>query len=336
MDDDASGLSVMPAESAAPTGDSKPTRAEGLWFDDCGLIIQAEQTIFRVSREFLAVRSPIFAGMLSMPTPKDAATMYGCPFVHLPDSAEDIAHFLKALIYAEFFEPYPAVTTLAVISSVLRMSHKYEVDVLRKRALIHLSAIYPTTLTEYDRMADDSCPWFPNASSQYFTVIMLARQVSALWLLPSAFYRTCNKIHTEAIIGGGRFSSLSTPDKIACVMGVRVLETTCASQALSFLSDPLQIPGCALAGCTKSRLQCRFDAEDWRAVSPREATGLPYLPLELWGTEDWDRLQVCDHCLTLMKTSQLEARQSIWEQLPAIFGLPSWTELEKLKVEALK
>ncbi|KAJ7132735.1 hypothetical protein C8R46DRAFT_818567, partial [Mycena filopes] len=126
------------------------TRAEGLWFEDCGLIIQAETTLFRVSRDFLAMRSPVFGDMLALPTPKDAELMEGCPFVRLPDSAEDVTYFLKALIYSEFFEPYPAKTIFPIIAGVLRMSHKYQVDVLRKRALVHLSSLYPTTLPGWD------------------------------------------------------------------------------------------------------------------------------------------------------------------------------------------
>lgn len=77
------------------------TRAQGLWFEDCGLIIQAGTTIFRVSRDFLAVHSPVFADMLALPTPEDAEKMNGCPMVLLPDEAEDVTVFLKALLYYE-------------------------------------------------------------------------------------------------------------------------------------------------------------------------------------------------------------------------------------------
>ncbi|KAJ7755276.1 hypothetical protein B0H14DRAFT_2404874 [Mycena olivaceomarginata] len=59
------------------------TRAQDLWFQDCSLIIQAEDTIFRVSGVILAVQSTVFQDMLSLPTPGDADTMDGCPFVLL-------------------------------------------------------------------------------------------------------------------------------------------------------------------------------------------------------------------------------------------------------------
>ncbi|KAJ7459627.1 hypothetical protein B0H11DRAFT_2286326 [Mycena galericulata] len=103
------------------------SRADGLWFEDCGLIIQAETILFRFSGDFLAARSPVFADMLLLPRPDDTALVHGCRVVYLPDSAADTTVFLKAMIYSEFFEPFPAPTTFPILSGVLRMSHKYAV-----------------------------------------------------------------------------------------------------------------------------------------------------------------------------------------------------------------
>jgi hypothetical protein len=97
----------MDVDSSAPAGpesgidESGLMRAEGLWFEDCGLIIQAEKTLFRISRDYLALQSPVFKDMLSLPPPKDAEMMDGCPFVFLPDTAEDVTVFLKAVIFYE-------------------------------------------------------------------------------------------------------------------------------------------------------------------------------------------------------------------------------------------
>jgi hypothetical protein len=73
------------------------TRASGLWFEDCGLIIKAETTVFRVSRDVLAAQSSVFRDMLTLPMPKDADIMEGCPLVELPDNAKDVSYFLRAL-----------------------------------------------------------------------------------------------------------------------------------------------------------------------------------------------------------------------------------------------
>jgi hypothetical protein len=82
-----------PSADSLEIGDGL-TRAQDLWFQDCGLIIQAEDTIFRVSGTILAVQSTVFRDMLSLPIPEAADTIDGCPFVLLPDSAEDTGNFL--------------------------------------------------------------------------------------------------------------------------------------------------------------------------------------------------------------------------------------------------
>ncbi|KAJ7034242.1 hypothetical protein C8F04DRAFT_1183530 [Mycena alexandri] len=272
------------------------TRTEGLWFEDCGLIIQAETKLFRISRDFLAMRSPVFGDMLSMPIPENAEMMEGCPFVYLPDSAKDITHFLKAMIYSEFFESVPAKTSFDIITGVLRMSHKYEVDVLRKRALIHLSSRYPTTLHGWDTM-QLACTWYHDTPSQYLEAILLARQTSALWILPIAFYCACTRLDLEDIITGLGGHTLDAQDMVACKL------------------------------CAGKRLEHRRDAEDWRNSH--------ISPLDIWDEDDLHNLPVCDACRSQMKPVHQLARESLWDHLPAIFHLPSWEELVQMKVKAL-
>ena len=49
--------------------------------------------LFRVHALILAEHSPIFAGMLTLPTTAD--TYDGVPAVHLPDNAKDVAVLLE-------------------------------------------------------------------------------------------------------------------------------------------------------------------------------------------------------------------------------------------------
>ncbi|KAJ7456117.1 hypothetical protein FB451DRAFT_1512487 [Mycena latifolia] len=322
--------------STIPPATPELTRAEGLWFEDCGLIIQAQDTLFRVSRDFLAARSPVFGDMLSLPPPNDAEMMEGCPFVHLPDSAADITAFLKALLYSEFFEPFPAPTSFEIIASVLRMSHKYEIDVLRKRALIHLSSIHPTTLGEWESTYYESWPWFPDSDYKFLDVVLLARQTSASWILPTAFYRICAHVGEDSIINGYSSLELRPVDKLACMAAIRYLETTGAKKILDFLVKPLQTRECSSLNpelCSGSRVKTRFAAENWRDY---DLGGPALLPLDLWEVDDWSRLTVCDACLSAMKGAHAAAKEALWDKLPELFNLPNWAELERMKAEALK
>ncbi|KAJ7290264.1 hypothetical protein C8J57DRAFT_1492991 [Mycena rebaudengoi] len=80
--------------------------------------------------------------MLSFPQPNEAETIEGCPIVHIPDSAAEVTVFLKTIFSSEFFEPYPAPTEFDIVSGALRLSNKYAVEYLRRRALVHLSSRY--------------------------------------------------------------------------------------------------------------------------------------------------------------------------------------------------
>ncbi|KAJ7634046.1 hypothetical protein B0H17DRAFT_961498 [Mycena rosella] len=313
------------------------TRADGLWFDDCSLIIQAETTIFRISREFLAIHSPIFRDMLSLPTPRDAERMDGCPLVCLPDSAEDVTVFLKALLYYDFFEPYPAATTYPILSGVLRMSHKYEVDALRNRALTQLSQFHPTTLVGWEEFAGKrgSCTWLTHPPSVLIAIVALARQLSIDWILPSAFYLVCEFTPERLILLESDDVELSSDDKVWCVTACRLLETTSVTRILDFLWSPTHINGCeARRACADARVYARRAAEAWRDRAADEAA---IMPLDLWtDATGWNGLKVCDVCLSAMKIAHQEAKQAIWDRLPEMFGLPEWPELEKMKAQAFK
>ncbi|KAJ7061804.1 hypothetical protein C8F01DRAFT_1138400 [Mycena amicta] len=246
------------------TEDPSPIRCEGLWFSDCGLVIRAENTVFRVSRAFMAVHSPIFQDMLALPTPQDAETFEDCPLVRLPDSADDVTHFLKALIYHDFLSPDFRVNDngLYVVAGILRLSHKYEVASLRKRVLAHsISALFPTTLVGLD----DALKKYDYDSAAYSKlfgpsdVIILGRLLSLDWLLPVAFYEVCRAVTEAGVLN----SDLSAQDKVRYIVGGRTLGDEEAGKILDFLWEPTE--SCEFRNsdkrCFDARIEARRKAE---------------------------------------------------------------------------
>ncbi|KAK6969094.1 hypothetical protein R3P38DRAFT_2588728 [Favolaschia claudopus] len=291
--------------------------ARAFEFEDCGLIIQAENTLFRVSRDFLALQSPVFKDMLLLPPPKPTDMIDGCPFVILPDRAEDVTVFLKALIYYDFFVPHPGHATLPVVVSVLRMSDKYQVDALRKRALLHLSSVFPTTLLQYDALEIDR----PSVS-ELPLVLSLARDLSIDWILPLALYWRCADLSKNC---HEPLQYLSTSEQSQLLTASWTLATALSSKILDFLW-PTVVAG--HERCSASRFAWRRVAERWRQDS---------MPLEIWDEGCWNMLsEVCHHCLRNMKNQEQSTRQAVWDDLPHVFGLRAWSELEKMKTEALE
>jgi hypothetical protein len=87
------------------------------------------------------------------------------------------------------FEPAPKPTTLTHVLGILRLSHKYDVRYLRRRALLHLETVYPVTLEAYDRISTTAT--FNVAPQDHILVARAAMQVEATWLVPPACYRPC-------------------------------------------------------------------------------------------------------------------------------------------------
>ncbi|KAJ7435940.1 hypothetical protein FB451DRAFT_1571260 [Mycena latifolia] len=336
------------------TEQNAPQRGQELWFEDGNLVLQAGNSQFRVYRGILAARSPVFQDMLSFPQPPDSELVDGCPLVCLPDAENEVAEFLSAIFIPEYFLPLPAFTDLDIIMGCLRLSHKYEVDYLRRRALIHLSSRYRTTLSEWDSCSNPKAQdpdlssseimsWPQPDAVEQICVIQLAREVDALWVLPTAFYELSSSFNTpegfSGRIGGEIFHgtvyngipiSLSVQDQDSFLRGHTTHTRAATGDILNFLCNPLEIEGCTSPLCSRSRLAAFRD--NWDVIHD-----LSHIPLDVWAEDDWKSLaeHVCLTCITVLKSTHAEARQAFWDDLPEMYGLPPWEELKKMKAAAI-
>jgi len=297
---------------------SPAERCPDLWFSDCGLIVRVGNVLFRISREMLAARSPVFADMLAFTQPDDAETVDGCPIVVLHDAPEEVAVFFKALFNHDFFHPYPALTDYETIAGVLRLSHKYQVDSLRKRALVHLGSAFE------EREGGPVKASWTIQGHQLPPLISLCREVSAIWILPHAFY-CYSKIfdHRDILFG---HPILSPEDRLRALSGAVALRTHKTSEFLDFLWNPEQFEGCHDPEYCLSR---RYSARRW--AERQRVHRLPH---------DFDinvrKIGVCGICRPALKKAHRLARGEFHHSVPEIFGLPSWAELETMKLAELQ
>ncbi|KAJ7232026.1 hypothetical protein B0H12DRAFT_203163 [Mycena haematopus] len=324
--------------------DNTPTRVEELWFSDGSLVVQAEQSCFRVFRTTLAARSSVFNDMLAFRQPPDTETIDGCPVVRLPDSAKDVTCFFRAIFDSSFFESYPGKVSFEDALSIARLSHKYAVDYLLRRALVHLSHDFPTTLPEFDAISEICCSTDFRAiaggsliSAPYIAVIHLARQVNALWMLPMAFYMlaSANKQTIGEVLGCEMFNShpakLGGDDIIIFITGSVILARL-EHEAVSFLYSVDNNTNCTEGSrCNTDRLSALAQVQN------SIANAAPPDPLDVC-LRAWDASSgyCCAQCDEFLYEAHGEARLLIWDKLPGICGLPPWPELEKMKADALE
>ncbi|KAJ7184642.1 hypothetical protein C8R46DRAFT_938626 [Mycena filopes] len=333
-------------QSASTESEQKKfDRVQELWFEDGNIILQAGNTQYRVFRGILAARSPVFQDMLSFPQPPASELVEGCPLVHLHDSATEVTVFLRALFDSGYFLPYPFATDLNILSGTLRLSHKYGVEFLRRRALIHLSSSYPTTFSDFEAIFihpnEDlplfKCPsWIRPESLPYkIFIVHLAREVEALWILPLAFYSLGISFTSlgPAIFHGTNYNgvsaTLSLEDQKSFVAGHNAQSMAVTDDILRFLIQPFEIDGCEGQGCYQRRLAALEASRAFRQIDPCH-------PLAIWDHEGWELLnEICSVCIDSLDGTHAEAQQKFWDGLPGIYGLPSWKELEAMRAAAV-
>lgn len=74
-----------------------PTHAPDLWFEDGNVVLQAEQTVFKVFKSVLCRESVVFADILSLPASNVQDTYEGQPLVAVQEIAEDMTAFLASI-----------------------------------------------------------------------------------------------------------------------------------------------------------------------------------------------------------------------------------------------
>ncbi|KAJ7434049.1 hypothetical protein B0H11DRAFT_2119599 [Mycena galericulata] len=311
-------------------------RVPDLWFDDATLILRAENSLFRVSKSVLAARSSVFRDMLSFPQTamqiedgsgasmgegEEEEHMDGCPVVRLHDSAADVTYFLRAIFDSSFFEPPPSKTDLAAITGILRLSHKYDVHYLRRRALLHLDTGYPTSLAIYEVSGSET--FASDGLDDALRTIQCASEVGATWVLPTAFYFLCYSDMRE-ILNAPTWGSLAPQDQETAIVSYTKQRLTCPP-VLPFLRIPFTEGCTSLDRCTAYKASYLEDVGAWNISDP------------LGSYKDWTPFEgrLCAYCLGRSEEYHREARRRLWERLPAVYGLPPWDILERMKTEAL-
>ncbi|KAF9482969.1 hypothetical protein BDN70DRAFT_828351 [Pholiota conissans] len=308
-------------DEAAPVDD--------LWFADGNLILKAENSLFRIYSGLLGARSSVFKDMFGFPPPEGGNTMMdGCPIVTVYDSAKDMAYFLKAVFDSSYFEPPPSPTELPIVEAVLRLSLKYDVQYLRRRALHHLSSTFPMTLDGWrDR---DTFRTIPPVDNTPFAAFRIAREFDLTWLLPAILY--CVSSHPfektlDSAPWGNEELAFGWEDKRMAIIGRQKLLLMQHRSAVSMAKlAGTKIEDCTGATCSSTKQRCADILGGWDM-----AGFLDYFEDHADIYEDF-----CPACNAAFKELCAADSDEMWTKLPELFGLPNWETLERSRVTALE
>ncbi|KAH8826505.1 hypothetical protein DL96DRAFT_1608169, partial [Flagelloscypha sp. PMI_526] len=284
-------------------------------------------------------QSPVFADMLSFPPSQDQEILDGCPLVEMPDDPMSVEFFLRAVTQPDFFLPPPAASRYHIVAGILRIAHKYDCSLFRIRALRHLSARFPTRLIDYTHGGYISKSLFNGYSSEERDVyrldcLSLLFEVDALWCLPLRYQSLIFQIENNPglIINGVDFQSrhyqITSAQHIALIKGKAGLTRDITALVAPFSSAPSE---CTQGGCQKYR---RKLLTTFIKIPPKRVLN-PW-----WG--QWFDLEspasnfsFCRVCREKLKRDYENLQKKSWDQLPLLFGLPPWGELNQMKRVAL-
>ncbi|KAJ6611246.1 hypothetical protein B0H10DRAFT_1953209 [Mycena sp. CBHHK59/15] len=307
-------------------------RSNDLWFSDGDLIIQVANTSFRVYARILAARSTVLADMLAFPPPIDDVTNSndtadGIPPVRLFDTDADAELFFRAIFDSNFFMPPPSPTDLLLVLEVLRLSSKYDAQDLFRRALLHLEAVYPTSLLKFLAVPHKShINYADGALAGHFSALTAAMAFDARWLLPAVYYEiSCYPIR-EILAAGEAWDSLAASQGHILSTHSRRLDFLRAVNTFRFYTvveswcDDRDL-------CHHNSLYCAEKLVNFIARDDSME------PLRYWTDETVDAYKYmrCDACREEVEEDIERAQQEVWKGLPGAFGVAGLPELQKMK-----
>ncbi|KAJ4477522.1 hypothetical protein J3R30DRAFT_227271 [Lentinula aciculospora] len=297
-------------------------RDERFWFYDGSVVVQAEDTLFRVHQTVLSNSSEIFSTLFSLPQ-SDSHTqesVEGCPIVQLQDLARDFSDLLHALYHPSHFDDFPSDSELDdilnFITGILRLSSKYVIHSLRRKCIALFTRTLPVTLEDYDSRTSRGSKHLK--SDVIMRAIRLAQETDVAIALPFAYY-CASRLSSRRILEDNS-NDISWQQKTICLVGRERLRYAEMSLSHSFLLGFQRAPTCMNMLCSMAR----SPHTEWHLM---EASRHPH-PLRPYNR--WNALNVCSECVANAKKQHSKGRQEVWKCLPAFFELGTWEELHTI------
>ncbi|KAF7290657.1 hypothetical protein MIND_01306000 [Mycena indigotica] len=317
-------MEAASSTSSWPSNTLSFKRQSDLWYSDGNLIIVAGAggLGFRVYAQFLAAKSKTFAEM----RPTDV--IEGIPAVRLDDAEDDVEQFLKAIFDTDHFMPPPSPTKLSTVLAVLRLSHKYDVQFLIRRALRHLNAVYPTTLSEFLAIPSPSHLEYPEPRlAGHVRALKAAMDVDAQWLFPAIHYSiSCSPLRS-ILATQPSWSALSEQTQFFIV--------TKHAWRLHRFEKVHEGPLNPVdeATCADPRACLRTQATYATRLVAIIGRDQPLDAIRFWdepGIEGYLKRR-CDNCAKGIRERINIMQGMVWDALPRTFEFPEWKILVNMR-----
>jgi hypothetical protein len=225
--------------------------------------------------------------------------------------------------------PLPAPVDDVVVLGILRLSHKYGVNYLLNRAIVHLETIYRLDRTIYCTLSSEEQPHQQRPLAFHLMALPILTEVGATWLLPMAYYGVGTHSLSELRSAGSFWDDLPAGIRVTC-LPLAGIQREAILTLTRFVADR----------CDAQHFDC--DMQRLRMISAVVARRGSFLrgaqdPLVGWNENGWQEIEatVCSSCLTRFKVEQHTAFNEVWDMLPQNCGLEGWDALLQRRKEVM-
>jgi hypothetical protein len=206
------------------------------------------------------------------------------------------------------------------IEGILSLASKYDIPYLRRRALAQFREYYPDDFDVWSTMrwlcGTDWQDSAPNPAT-----LDLARKVGALCAIPAIMLRMSFGGLDEHLL-----ANLGPGDRSSMLMGMSKLWSRTLLHVYGWFFQAA--PDCPSPEyCLKKRINVLRDLEN----STVQDTLCPSMSYPYWydGLLQHEDDYICKACESAADKCYDKGKLELWEELPSIFGLPSWEELRR-------
>ncbi|KAI0750320.1 hypothetical protein C8Q80DRAFT_1253846 [Daedaleopsis nitida] len=194
-------------------------RDPDMWFEDGNVVIVAQHTAFRVHRGPLSRHSVVFQDLFNISQPLVNSTVSddvydGCPTLHVTDTVCDSKRFLGAIYDGLGYMVPASLTQFSVLASLVRMGHKYQLDLILDESLRRLKTVYNPDFSVWEPHQGRSNGVVELQNEDAIEAFNLFCLVDRPEMLPTALYACCN-LDTHVLLHGWQRSDGSTLEKLS-------------------------------------------------------------------------------------------------------------------------
>lgn len=200
---------------------------------------------------------------------------------------------------------------IAVAYSIARLAHKYQVRSVLEDAVSRLKSVYPDRLPDLIAVINgkaSNISLLPSGYKDSLRVLELSRLLRDTSLLRSAYYHLAQDLPSN-------FAPHETSEELFLACAEDIARVKDGWPRLSMMTVDIRYATFELGSIECYESICN----DARANAGRDCDWIGPNAFTLTEVDEYEGI-ICQACLEEMEQNEYRAMQTVWDELPSIFG----------------